>query len=180
MEKNKTYSLFTEQFCNTICKLTQNKIYSNIIFLCIGTDRVTGDTFGPLIGYKLKNALKYNKNIEILGDLNKTVSNENILDIIEYIKNNYKNPFIVSIDSALSLSRNIGDIVVQDKGIYLGSCIRNNKVYIGDMNIQGVVGKNTCVANKNFIQLQNTNLGMVMNMADIVTKGILSTMQFEY
>ncbi|EKY29632.1 hypothetical protein HMPREF0216_00124 [Clostridium celatum DSM 1785] len=26
-----------------------------IIFLCIGTDRATGDSLGPLIGYKLKN-----------------------------------------------------------------------------------------------------------------------------
>lgn len=170
---------FTEQFCNTICRLTQNKTYSNIIFLCIGTDRITGDTFGPLIGYKLKNNLKCNKYINVLGDLNRTVSNENILEIVEYIKDNYKNPFIVSIDSALSTSRNIGDIIVQDKGIYLGSCVRNNRVYIGDMNIQGVVGKNTCVPNNNFKLLQNTNLGIVMNMADTVATGIISAMQFE-
>ena len=26
----------------------------DIIFLCIGTDRSTGDSLGPLIGYKLK------------------------------------------------------------------------------------------------------------------------------
>lgn len=172
-------NVFTEQFCNTICRLTQNKTYSNIIFLCIGTDRITGDTFGPLVGYKLKNILKCNKYINVLGDLNKTVSNENILEIIEYIKNNYKNPFIVSIDSALSISKNVGDIIVQDKGIYLGSCVRNNGVYIGDMNIQGVVGKNTCDSNKNFKLLQNTNLGIVMNMADTVATGIISAMQFE-
>ncbi len=172
-------NVFTEQFCNTICRLTQNKSYSNIIFLCIGTDRITGDTFGPLVGYKLKNIIKCNKYINVLGDLNRTVSNENILEIVEYIKDNYKNPFIISIDSALSTSRNIGDIIVQDKGIYLGSSVRYDKVYIGDMNIQGVVGKNTCVASKNFKLLQNTKLSIVMNMADIVATGILSSIQFE-
>ena len=32
-----------------------------IVFLCIGTDRATGDSLGPLIGYKLKSIKKKNK-----------------------------------------------------------------------------------------------------------------------
>ena len=31
-----------------------------IIFLCIGTDRSTGDSLGPLVGYKLKSLKKKN------------------------------------------------------------------------------------------------------------------------
>lgn len=38
-----------------------------IIFLCIGTDRATGDSLGPIIGYKLKNIER--KNIYIYGSL---------------------------------------------------------------------------------------------------------------
>ena len=37
-----------------------------IIFLCIGTDRATGDSLGPLIGYKLKNIKR--KNIYIYNN----------------------------------------------------------------------------------------------------------------
>ena len=36
---------FISDFSNIICKVTENKTYSNIIFLCIGTDRITGDAF---------------------------------------------------------------------------------------------------------------------------------------
>ncbi len=36
---------FICDFSNTICTLTENQVYSNVIFLCIGTDRMTGDTF---------------------------------------------------------------------------------------------------------------------------------------
>ena len=36
-----------------------------VIFLCIGTDRATGDSLGPLVGYKLKNINK--KKIYIYG-----------------------------------------------------------------------------------------------------------------
>ena len=178
MQEQKTYSFFANQFSNTICELTQNKLYSHIVFLCIGTDRITGDSFGPLVGYKLKNVLNHIKKIHVIGDLDETVSNQNILNAINYIEKNYKNPFIVSIDSALSIRRNVGDIIVSKKGVYLGTSIRNKKVYIGDMSIQGVVAKNTCVAQYNFRRLQNTNLGLVMKMADTVASGIISSIEF--
>ncbi len=178
MQEQKTYSFFANQFSNTICELTQNKLYSHIVFLCIGTDRITGDSFGPLVGYKLKNVLNHIKKIQVIGDLDETVSNQNILNAINYIEKNYKNPFIVSIDSALSIRRNVGDIIVSKKGVYLGTSIRNKKVYIGDMSIQGVVAKNTCVAQYNFRRLQNTNLGLVMKMADTVASGIISSIEF--
>ena len=29
---------------------------AGVIFLCIGTDRSTGDSLGPLVGHKLRNA----------------------------------------------------------------------------------------------------------------------------
>lgn len=178
MQEQKSYSFFANQFSDTICQLTKNKLYSNIIFLCIGTDRVTGDSFGPLVGYKLKNVLSHIQKVDIIGDLDETVSNRNILDAIQYIQTNYKNPFIVSIDSALSIRRNVGDIIVSNQGIYLGTSIRDKKVYIGDMSIQGVVAKNTCVAQYNFKRLQNTNLGLIMKMADTVASGIISSIEF--
>ena len=179
MQGQKSYSFFANQFSDTICQLTKNKLYSNIIFLCIGTDRVTGDSFGPLVGYKLKNILKHIQKIDIIGDLDETVSNENILDAIKYIQTNYKNPFIVSIDSALSTRKNVGDIIVSDRGIYLGTSIREKKIYIGDMSIQGVVAKNTCISQYNFKRLQNVNLGIVMKMADTVANGIISSIELE-
>ena len=46
------------------------------------------------------------------------------------------------------------------------------------MSIQGVVAKNTCVAQYNFRRLQNTNLGLVMKMADTVASGIISSIEF--
>ena len=46
-----------------------------IIFLCIGTDRATGDSLGPLIGYKLKNIKR--KNIYILIDEETKIGEKN-------------------------------------------------------------------------------------------------------
>ena len=63
-----------------------------IIFLCIGTDRATGDSLGPLIGYKLKNLSQ--KNIYIYGSLEYPIHSVNLVEILNKIKCNFKNPFI--------------------------------------------------------------------------------------
>ena len=70
-----------------------------IIFLCIGTDRATGDSLGPLIGYKLKN-LKH-KNIHIYGSLESPIHSINLKSILDKINDNFINPFIIVIDASL-------------------------------------------------------------------------------
>ena len=42
-----------------------------VVFLCIGTDRSTGDSLGPLIGYKLKE--QKIRRVEIVGTLERPV-----------------------------------------------------------------------------------------------------------
>ena len=43
--------------------------FTELVFLCIGPDRSTGDSLGPLIGYKLKNMILPKKEIHIIGTL---------------------------------------------------------------------------------------------------------------
>ena len=54
-----------------------------IIFLCIGTDRATGDSLGPLIGYKLKDLSQ--KNIYIYGSLEYPIHSVNLVEILNKI-----------------------------------------------------------------------------------------------
>ena len=49
-----------------------------IIFVCIGTDRSTGDSLGPLVGYKLKYLSK--NNIYIYGTLENPIHAKNMVD----------------------------------------------------------------------------------------------------
>ena len=50
--KDVKYNKFICDFYNELKKF--NNEYSKFIFLCIGTDRMTGDCFGPLVGSKIK------------------------------------------------------------------------------------------------------------------------------
>ena len=178
-EKN-LYNNFIEDFTKVICQQTAGKEYSNIIFLCIGTDKVIGDSFGPLVGYKLDILFKSTNRIKIIGNLSEPVCCNNIDSVLNNINEQFRNPFIVAIDSALSIvSDNIGRITVSDGGLCIGSGLDKNNVHIGDMNIKGIVGRDTRKPIQNFRILQNTSLNLVMRLADTVSKGIYRTINFK-
>ena len=67
-----------------------------IIFLCVGSDRSTGDSLGPLVGTLLKE-----KNIPfpVYGTLQAPVHALNLKKVIEDIHNTFEDPFIIGIDA---------------------------------------------------------------------------------
>ncbi len=171
---------FMQDFSRIICDVTANKVYSNVLFLCVGTDKIVGDSFGPIVGYMLKELFMGAKNIDIIGDLEKIVSDSNIEDVMNEIVKLYSNPFIVAIDSAISgKEENIGKIIVSSGGICLGQGLGKNRYYIGDMSIKGIVAKNLGTPMKNLANLKATSLGLVLPMADVVSKGIYNCIDYE-
>ena len=128
MQEN-LYNSFINDFSDVMCNLADGNQYSNIIFLCIGTDRITGDSFGPLVGYKLKSLFFDAKRIDIIGDLENPVNATNISDIARQINENYTNPFIIAIDSAMSNTENIGTILVNKGPLSVRNKLKQN-VYL--------------------------------------------------
>lgn len=163
---------FKQLFWN---KLSNNN-YDKIIFLCVGTDRVIGDSFGPLVGNKLKNLIGSMKEVEIIGDLEKTICINDIEKVITTIKEEKNNPFIISIDAALDKKNSIGKIVVAEQGIKVGSGLNKTNFEIGEISIKGIVSYNTGVPKQNFILLQNTSLGLVNEMANLTANEIYRAM----
>lgn len=113
------YNTFVNDFSNVMCRIADGQNYSNIIFLCIGTDRITGDAFGPLVGYKLTSFFSDASRINVIGNLTNPVCANNAVEVLQQIRENYSNPFIIAIDSALSSTNQIGNIVVREGGISL-------------------------------------------------------------
>ena len=70
-DSNEYYSVY--DFSKNLYELIiKNKAHDKpIVFLCIGTDRATGDCLGPIVGYKLMKT--YHKNI-IIRNLKSTRS----------------------------------------------------------------------------------------------------------
>ena len=170
--KEEMYNNFICDFSKVLREKIQDIEITKLIFLCIGTDRITGDSYGPLVGYKLKHLFRDDKNIKVIGDLDSIVTASNIEKIIESINNTYDTAFIIAIDAAISNKNNIGKIIVSDKKMNVGSGLNKQKIYIGDVSIKGIVAKDLKRPQYNFRVLQNTSLGLVMNIAECTAYGI--------
>jgi len=139
--------------------------YEELIILCIGTDRSTGDSLGPLIGYKLCNVLKRYSNVHVLGTLDEPVHAKNLDEKISLIKNIYNKPFIIAIDACLGKLERVGYITVSKGPLKPGAGVNKNLPEVGDIHITGVVNLGGFME---YIILQNTRLSIVMKMADVV------------
>jgi putative sporulation protein YyaC len=141
--------------------------YKSIVFVCIGTDRSTGDSLGPLVGYKI-GKLKM-KNIHVHGDLDNPVHAKNIDETMKMIYEKYNKPFVVAIDACLGRMEHVGYINIGEGPIKPGSGVNKNLNPVGDMHITGIVNFGGFM---DFLVLQNTRLSLVMKMADIISMGI--------
>ena len=173
-----------EEFTNKIKKLIYNKTNNNtgLVFVCIGTDRMTGDSFGPLVGTKLKNKFEqYNIcNIDIYGTLENNISYSNIQFVKKNIEQRHRNSCIIAIDSALSNKENIGKIFTKEGKLELGKGLNKKKIEIGDISIKGVVGKNYILPQYNFNALQNASLNEVIKLSDVVVDSITDAIKYIY
>lgn len=138
-----------------------------IIFICIGTDRSTGDSLGPLIGYKLKHLSK--DNIHIYGNLSEPIHAKNLSASLDTITSKYENPYIIAIDSSLGSLDNVGKIFIEEKPLSPGLALNKKLPSVGELSITGIVNISTGFE---FLVLQNTRLFTVMSLADVISKGI--------
>ena len=139
----------------------------SIVFVCIGTDRSTGDSLGPLVGHKIYNLNK--KNVFVLGNLENPVHAKNLDSVMKMVGESYHKPFIIAVDACLGRMEHVGYITVGDGPIKPGSGVNKNLAPVGDMHVTGIVNFGGFM---DFLVLQNTRLSIVMKMADLVSMGI--------
>lgn len=159
-----------KNFTDVLLKLIHKGIrngHKSIVFVCIGTDRSTGDSLGPLIGYKIGN-LKYS-NVFVMGDLENPVHAKNLDQVMKEVSGKYNRPFIIAIDACLGRMDHVGYLTVGEGPIKPGSGVNKDLAPVGDMHVTGIVNFGGFM---DFLVLQNTRLNLVMKMADIVSAGI--------
>ncbi len=160
------FSLFSEAMYQMVKAMRANT-GRELVFVCIGTDRSTGDSLGPIIGHKL-NGLRQ-KNVHVYGNLDTPVHAKNLEEVTTKIYSDYHNPFVIAVDACLGKADHVGHITVGCGPLKPGSAVNKELHPIGDMHITGIVNFSGFM---DFLILQNTRLGLVMKMADIISSGI--------
>lgn len=132
-----------------------------VILLCIGTDRSTGDSLGPLTGTKL--AQKGIPGLSILGTLNDPIHAENLDNTLKAIYLAFKNPYIIALDACLGQSDAIGCISLSDGPLKPGTAVKKELPAVGEIHLTGIVNINGFMQ---YMVLQNTRLNTVWQMSD--------------
>ena len=141
-----------------------------ILFLCIGSDRSTGDSLGPLIGYKLEQNPQPDR--RVIGTLSRPVHAVNLADTVEEIQKQYSNHVVIAIDASIGLREQVGTISLGKGAIQPGLGVSKKLSKVGDIFITGVVGSGRCLEPN---VLQSIRLSMVMDLADTICMGIYSS-----
>ncbi len=143
------------------------------IFLCIGSDRATGDSLGPLVGQILSKALQSTKKAIVYGTLHQTVHAGNLVQTLADIYNRFDNPYIIAIDASLGVPKHIGYVTLGDGSLHPGIGVNHPLPETGDIHITGIVNHST---HNNHFTLQTTKLYTVMQLAVFISDGILSAL----
>ncbi|SHH18049.1 putative sporulation protein YyaC [Thermosyntropha lipolytica DSM 11003] len=137
-----------------------------IIYVCIGTDRATGDCLGPLTGSKLKS---YLASAHIYGTLEEPVHAVNLSSTLLHIKENFSRPLIIAVDASLGNKDRIGYINIRKGAIKPGTALKKDLPEVGDFHISGVVNVGGFLEH---MVLQNTRLYTVYRMAETIAQGL--------
>ena len=142
----------------------------NLTFCCIGTDRSTGDSLGPLVGSYLQSMHSFP--FRVIGTLEQPLHALNLEEKVAELKT--EQPFVVAIDACLGDEPSVGLIVTTNTAIQPGKAVNKQLPPIGDFAIKGVVNVG------GFMEaavLQNTRLHVTQSMSAIIAKAILMTWQ---
>ncbi len=139
----------------------------SIVTMCIGTDRSTGDSLGPLVGDML---VKYKMHgVHVYGTLENPVHARNLEETLIKALALHPEAYLVAVDASLGSMDHVGCISVGNGPIKPGAGLKKELPAVGDMHITGVVNTGGFM---DFLVLQSTRLSVVMKMADIIARGL--------
>jgi len=139
----------------------------DLVVLCIGTDRSTGDALGPLTGTRLR-ALGLPSSC-IYGTLDDPVHATNLKEVLTIIQKQHTNPLLIPVDACLGKMDRVGNLNIRCGSLSPGTAVKKDLPAVGEFHISGNVNVSGFLEH---MVLQNTRLSLVMNMADVISRAV--------
>lgn len=138
-----------------------------LIVLCLGTDRSTGDALGPLAGSKLRRWQP--ERTVVIGTLEEPVHAINLALTVETINRHYSFPLIIAVDACLGRAESVGSIELGLGPLRPGAGANKSLPGVGHIHVSGIV--NTAGLLEYYV-LQNTRLSLVARLAELIARGL--------
>ena len=150
-----------------IAYFLKDKLNTNTVVVCIGTDKCIGDCLGPLVGSILSQKFFP---IPIYGTIASPIHALNLDENLEKINQYHPNAEIIAIDACLGEKKSIGEIHIRDYPIRPGKGVGKKLTEVGIYSIIGIVESSE---NAEFFTSKSIRLNLIFEMAKIISDGIL-------
>ena len=107
------------------------------VVICIGSDKVSGDMLGPLVGSSLRE--EYDLPYPVYGSVGESVNGLNLESYLEMIDKRHKGSRIIAVDAAIGKEEDIGNVRLKKGGIKAGGALERRGERVGDIGVVGVV-----------------------------------------
>ena len=174
IDSNKTGSSGEIAYLLKKCILHCPKKWTEIVFLCIGSDRITGDCLGPYIGHLLHP--HESPRIFVYGTLSDPVHALNLEKSSRLIGQLHPHALVIAIDASLGQKKHLGYVTIGNGALYPGAGVQKNLPPVGDIHITGIVN---IAGMLEHLTLQTTRLSTVVALADVIARGILKILPAE-
>ncbi len=148
--------------------------WERIVVVCIGTDRSTGDSLGPLVGSLLTEQIACTDGprragIDIRGTLDDPVHAMNLRDACSDLSTAPHVHLVVGVDACLGQADQVGTISLGVGPVRPGAGVNKALPPVGVLHVTGTVNVGGFME---YLVLQNTRLSLVMRMARVIAQGI--------
>ena len=146
------------------------KTYVRPIVLCIGSDRVTGDSLGPVAGTLLtcRNAPAF-----IYGTLSHPITAREVPHLKQFLACTHPLSPVLAVDAAVGKREDVGLLKFLRTPLRPGSGSQKQLGEVGDASILAVVAEKE----RGFQALENVPLGRIREMAELIAEGVLLALQ---
>ena len=113
--------------------------WKEIVFVCIGSDRINGDSLGPFIGHQLE---RFHWDcVYVYGTLHSPIHALNLEVSMQELKKRHPLAIFVAVDASLGAKKHVGFITVGMGPICPGAGVNKELLPVGDMFITGILNE---------------------------------------
>ena len=158
---------FAKRLNHLIEEEFSRKMRVGVVFLCIGTDRSTGDSLGPLVGRGLRERLGRGA---VLGTLEQPVHAMNLEFYVRRLRTRFADHLVIAVDASVGSADHVGYATLERGALRPGLGVSKELGEVGDISITGIVGG---ASSADPLMLQSVRLSMVMCMAERICESIV-------
>lgn len=140
-----TASMLLEKYLHNNRKNRSFNSNKNWGVICIGTDRMTGDCLGPMVGSRLFSLCPVSLTdspqlFPVYGTLKQPIHAMNLLKVIPDIKKTHPHHSFIVVDATVGPKKNIGKVSITPGPLCPGEGLGKSLPSIGNISVTGIVG----------------------------------------